>query len=865
MLNIKKYSDVPLFTLLLMTSLLSVSVNAEPILQSQLANDDTKSFANFGTSVAVTESFIVVGTPGKQSDQGEACVFLRNQSTWSMMSCLDPISDTMTAIKQFGSVVAISDQSVIIGGKLQGGLTGAVYIFKYENGNWNQQREMTKPGATGNDFFGQSVSISGDLAAIASPGSSNDDGAVYVYKRTGSNWILNTTIIPDSEFKSKQFGAAVSIYEGYLIIGDGESGKTKEGSAYIYKYDDYDDTWTKQATLKGGLVTRAANYALSVAISKDYAVIGARMENDPHGNNEIKKGAVYVYKRKDNVWMNQAKLTANAGLSGDQFGNSVAIVGEHIVIGAENMNSSSGAVVLFKLVDDVWQEQSSFIAADGASQDNFGHAVGVSESYVTVGAHNKKIKKSLSGDVYVYALNVQTQQTQAEIDLEITLATLNNPSAEATVNPDDLDGDGLSNSDETYILNTSPTDPDTDNDGLTDFEEVTIYGTDPLSSDTDQDTLTDLEEIIFYNSDPTLIDTDEDGFSDEYEVNVLKTDPGSMDTDGDGLLDQVEVNELATDPTLADTDGDGLTDNEELNLHLTDPLDADSDNDNFSDGLEVNYYDTSPLEVADVPVPLVTSTAYSPSENQMGTMAFEDYWPSKGDYDFNDVVINYNAEETKVDGQISKIILKLQPVARGASYKNALQISINTPITNIASATMGPPSNAVPLTPIADGNQTMFVIIGDIEDALPAPKGFKFANTESNSPKVTGSMFTVTINLKNPVDENIFGSAPYNTFISRKLGNGEVIEVHFPGYRPTKFASKRQFGTGHDDTDKSTDKYYQTKDNLPWAMIIPQLWEHPKEKVDLSQDYPEILDWASSRGKSKKDWYKNKKGKGKAK
>ncbi|MFT7684202.1 MAG: LruC domain-containing protein [Moritella dasanensis] len=449
--------------------------------------------------------------------------------------------------------------------------------------------------------------------------------------------------------------------------------------------------------------------------------------------------------------------------------------------------------------------------------------------------------------------------------MENTLATLDNPAAEAIVNPNDLDGDGLTNSDETNILNTSPTDADSDNDGLTDFEEVTIYGSDPLLSDTDQDTLTDLEEVIFYNSDPTLSDTDGDGFSDEMEVNTLKTDPGLVDSDGDGLSDAVEVNELATNPSLADTDGDGLTDNEELNLHLTDPLDADSDNDTFSDGLEVNKYDTAPLEVADVPKPLVTSTTYSPADNQMGTMAFEDFWPNKGDYDFNDVVINYNATETKVDGQISKLILKLQPVARGASYKNALQVSINTPITNIASATMGKNSNTVSLTPIEDGNQTMFVIIDDIETALPSPSGFEFANTESNSPKVTGAMFTLTINLKNPVDENTFGSAPYNTFISRKLGNGEVIEVHFPGYRPTKYASKRKFGTGHDDTDKGTDKYYQTKDNLPWAMLIPQIWEHPKEKVDLSEDYPEILDWASSRGKNKKEWYKNKKGKGNGK
>ncbi|WP_237158076.1 FG-GAP repeat protein [Shewanella psychrophila] len=158
MLNIKKYSDVLLFILLLMTSLWHFSLNAEPTLQGQLANGATKSFANFGTSVAVTESFILVGTPGKQNDQGEACIFLRNQSTWTMTSCLSPISGTQKAIKQFGRAVAISDQSVIVSAELQGGQTGAVYIFNYENGNWSQQGEMTKPGTTSNDFFGQSVS-----------------------------------------------------------------------------------------------------------------------------------------------------------------------------------------------------------------------------------------------------------------------------------------------------------------------------------------------------------------------------------------------------------------------------------------------------------------------------------------------------------------------------------------------------------------------------------------------------------------------------------------------------------------------------------------------------------------------------------
>lgn len=75
MLNIKKYSDVLLFILLLMTSLWHFSLNAEPTLQGQLANGATKSFANFGTSVAVTESFILVGTPGKKKRSGGGVYF----------------------------------------------------------------------------------------------------------------------------------------------------------------------------------------------------------------------------------------------------------------------------------------------------------------------------------------------------------------------------------------------------------------------------------------------------------------------------------------------------------------------------------------------------------------------------------------------------------------------------------------------------------------------------------------------------------------------------------------------------------------------------------------------------------------------
>ncbi len=129
--------------------------------------------------------------------------------------------------------------------------------------------------------------------------------------------------------------------------------------------------------------------------------------------------------------------------------------------------------------------------------------------------------------------------------------------------PDDLDGDGLTNDDETNIYHTDPNNPDTDGDGLSDGEEVVKYNTDPLKADTDGDGLNDKKEIEI-GTDPNNPDTDGDGLSDGEEVNTYQTDPLKADTDGDGLNDGLEAKRLPTNPLKADTDADGVTDGIEV-------------------------------------------------------------------------------------------------------------------------------------------------------------------------------------------------------------------------------------------------------------------------------------------------------------
>ncbi len=182
------------------------------------------------------------------------------------------------------------------------------------------------------------------------------------------------------------------------------------------------------------------------------------------------------------------------------------------------------------------------------------------------------------------------------------------------INPD-LDGDGITNDDETNIYGTDPTNPDTDGDGINDGDEIN-NGSDPLDPcdpdptigicDIDGDGLT-LDEETAAGTDPNNPDTDGDGLTDGEEVNGVDDpnttltpsgtsdplnpcDPDNFfpgcqtDTDGDGITD-IQEDILGTDPNNPDTDGDGATDGEEVN-GIDDPSTPYNPNGTTSDPLD---------------------------------------------------------------------------------------------------------------------------------------------------------------------------------------------------------------------------------------------------------------------------------------
>ncbi|MBP6609766.1 MAG: LruC domain-containing protein [Paludibacter sp.] len=252
---------------------------------------------------------------------------------------------------------------------------------------------------------------------------------------------------------------------------------------------------------------------------------------------------------------------------------------------------------------------------------------------------------------------------------------------------------------------------------------------------------------------------------------------------------------------------------------------------------------------------------YYPSKNNVGTLAFEDLWPNKGDYDFNDLVIDYNYNQiTNAQNNIVEVNAALTVRAVGASLRNGFALQFNTEPNNVKSITGQQLPNAF-FQLNANGtekNQTK-AVVPVFEDPY---KVLKYTGSIVNT--VVGGAYAEpqTINLKvvfnTPISLSSFGTPPYNPFIVINEERGK--EVHLPGGEPTSLVDKSLFGTADDNTNLATQKYYMSDKYLPWAINIPTQFAYPAEKQDITKAYLVFNNWAKSQGFNYMDWYQDKSG-----
>ena len=258
-----------------------------------------------------------------------------------------------------------------------------------------QAKLLAHDGAHG-DKSGHSVSVSGDTAVLGAPSNYNNGaiiGAAYVFVWSGTSWTQEAKLTPDDGLMGDFFGTSVSVSGDTLVVGAylDDDGGSFSGSAYVFVRSG--TTWSQEAKLTASDDAAGDMFGLSVSISGDTAVVGASRDDD-FGSDS---GSAYVFVRTEGVWELEQELIAADTAPADWFGYSVSISGERVIVGApqtDDRGSQSGSTYVFVRDAGVWTEETELRAFDAADRDFFGWSVSMSGSLSAIGS-----KEADVGDV----------------------------------------------------------------------------------------------------------------------------------------------------------------------------------------------------------------------------------------------------------------------------------------------------------------------------------------------------------------------------------------------------------------------------------------------------------------------------------
>lgn len=278
--------------------------------------------------------------------------------------------------------------------------------------------------------------------------------------------------------------------------------------------------------------------------------------------------------------------------------------------------------------------------------------------------------------------------------------------------------------------------------------------------------------------------------------------------------------------------------------------DLDSDGDGVKDALDEFPNDATRA-----------FSRYYPGADSWGTLAYEDQWPLRGDYDMNDVVMRYRTQEImNAARQVVALNVDYQLQARGGLNDSGFGLHLpGVPVAAVASATLSTAGRAAqPLAVESGQTEATFIVSPSVHAQMPVSTDANcpFANTKAGCPTIPAVPYRLEVNLANPLASTLL-SAPYNPFIFRSSRRGQ--EVHLPGKPATRRADAALFGSSDDRTPASGtgSTTYMDTQRRPWALDIPVAWTWPLEVTDLLKPYPRFQDWAQSSGISARDWYVN--------
>ena len=465
--------------------------------QAYLKASNTGSGDRFGAAVAASGDTVVVGADledssavgvdGNQADNGAldagaVYVFVRDGATWSQQAYLK--ASNTASQDYFGYSVAVSGDTIVVGavGEDSGNTgvngdqndngasrAGAAYMFVRIVTSWSQQAYIKASNTGADDYFGASVSVSGDTAVVGAyvedSGASGvngdqggngapDSGAAYIFVRSGGTWSQQAYLKASNTGAGDRFGWTASLSGDTAVVGavnedssatgvngaQGNDGAPDSGAAYVFVRSG--TMWSQQAYLKASNTETLDWFGWQVSVSGDTVAAGAPSEDSgatgvdsAQGNNDaFDSGAAYVFVRSGDTWSQQAYVKASNTDAGDAFGATLAVSDDLLAVGApyERSNATgvngnqgddsaftAGAAYLFVRSGAIWSQEAYLKASNAEAFDSFSSAVAASGDVVVAGAPSESSEATgVNGDqasngafgagaAYVFALTAR--------------------------------------------------------------------------------------------------------------------------------------------------------------------------------------------------------------------------------------------------------------------------------------------------------------------------------------------------------------------------------------------------------------------------------------------------------------------------
>lgn len=407
---------------------------------SKLTAADGIAGDQLGTSVAVSGDVAVVGAPfaGPTNDhQGAAYVFTRSGDTWVEQAKLTA-GDGTEGDHRYGWSVAIDGDTLLVGapGATNADNTSAAYVYTRSGDTWTQQAKLTASDGSWEDDFGSAVALDGDTALVGAKQAVVDGtlfrGAVYVFTRDGDTWSEQQKLVPSDE--GRQFGWSLALDGLTALVGasfTNVDGVFMQGAAYVFVRAG--DNWTEQAKLIADDGEEGDQFGAAVALQGATAMVGAPEKRIA---GKFNQGTVYHFERDGATWSPQARLTAADGETGDRFGIALALDGDRLLAGAHTGGFREGAAYVLARDGDAWEERAKLTADDGTAQNDFGRSVALEADTVLVGSPRAEVDGGGSPGAAYSFVDVDAGRltfTPARLDFGSVVVGMTSPTMSVTL------------------------------------------------------------------------------------------------------------------------------------------------------------------------------------------------------------------------------------------------------------------------------------------------------------------------------------------------------------------------------------------------------------------------------------------------